>query len=339
MGILLDFWAAKIHPAAVWSFLCSCLLAIAPSPTLADWYYEEDQIFGTNVSIQLWADTDKQAASVLADSFAIMWEIHNQLSPYIEESELSRLNRTAHPGPVEVSNELATLLDKSIFYGNQSRGAFDITFASLGYLYDYREEKQPTDEEIERLKTVINYRLIEFNREANQVRFLNPLVKIDLGGIAKGYAIERVKNFLRERGIQDATITAGGDSVMLGDKRGEHWVVGIRNPRAEETAIRLPLDDIAISTSGDYERFFIDADTGDRIHHILNPLTGTSATGIASVSVIGPSAFDTDPLSTTLFVLGVEKGMQLIEESPGFDAVFIDLNGKVHFSSGLQSPQ
>src|SRR5690606_5680450 len=120
------------------------------------------------------------------------------------------------------------------------------------------------------------------------------------GGIAKGYAVDRGVAILREHGVRHATLSAGGDSRVLGDKRGQPWLVGVRNPRkgADSVAITLPLVDTAISTSGDYERFFIDAATGERVHHILNPQTGRSVAGITSVSVIGPQGFDTDPLST-----------------------------------------
>lgn len=318
--------------------LTTCLLCYSNSAR-AEWRYQEHQIFGTNVSIQLWAENDDLAEKAMEASVAEMWRIHNQLSPYIEESELSQLNNNAYGQAVTISDEMSSLIDKSLYFGQLSNGAFDITFASVGYLYDYREGQKPTDEEIERLKKAINFRLIEFSEDSNQVRFLNPDVKIDLGGIAKGYAIDQVGNLLREIGIEHAAITAGGDSLVVGDKRGEPWIIGIRNPRSEGTAIRIPLENAAISTSGDYERFFIDRNSGERIHHILNPQSGTSATGISSVTVIGPNGFDTDPLSTTLFVLGIEKGMPIIERLAAFDAIFIDSGGKVHYSSGLLSPQ
>ena len=130
----------------------------------------------------------------------------------------------------------------------------------------------------------------------------------------------------------------------MGDKMGRPWIVGIKNPRAGENhdsppVIRLPLTDTAISTSGDYERYFIDDTSGERIHHIINPKTGRSATGVISVTVLGPKGVDTDPLSTTVFVLGVEKGLKLVNRLQGIDCVIIDSSGKVHFSTGLSPPE
>lgn len=305
----------------------------------AEWQYEEHYIFGTSVTIQLWADDSLQGKKAMDAAVSELWRIHNALSPLIDSTELFQLNTNGHPGPVVVSEELAMLLDKSLFYGATSEGAFDITFASLGYLYDYREGKKPTAEEVAKLKSAIDFTKIELNPETREVRFLDPRIKIDLGGIAKGYAVEKIAELLPELGINSATISAGGDSRVIGDKRGQPWIVGIRNPRSEESAIRIPLEDFAISTSGDYERFFIDSETGERIHHIINPSTGKSASDVASVSVIGPSGFETDPLSTTLFVLGREKGLSLIEQFKDYDAIFFDHQGKVHFSSGLMPPE
>jgi thiamine biosynthesis lipoprotein len=135
-----------------------------------------------------------------------------------------------------------------------------------------------------------------------------------------------------------ASLSAGGDSRVLGDKRGRPWLVGIKNPRADAVAISLPLDNVAVSTSGDYERYFI-ADSGERVHHIINPRTGKSTSGVNSVTIIGPQGFDTDPLSTSVFVMGPEKGLALINKLPGFDAVIITSQGKVLYSQGLENPQ
>lgn len=319
--------------------LITLLLVFHCQFVAADWHFQSYEIFGTNVNIQLWSENAEEAKALFSQSETEMWHIHNQLSPYIENSELSIVNEQAHEKAVPISDEMALLIDKSLYFSDLSDGAFDITFASLGFLYDYREGKKPTAQEIGKLKRSINYRLIDFDQDEQHVKFLSSDLKIDLGGIAKGYAIDRVASLLLESGVGHAAITAGGDSIVLGDKRGEPWVVGIRNPRAEGTAIRIPLENAAISTSGDYERFFIDESTGERVHHILNPKNGKSANEVSSVSVIGPRGIDTDPLSTTLFVLGVEKGILLIERFTEFDAIFIDVAGKVHYSSGLLSPE
>ena len=320
-------------------FFAALLMPLSSSSLFAEWHYESYEIFGTNVSIQFWSDDPTKAELLLERSEAELWRIHNQLSPYLEDSELSKVNKNAFNQTIPISEELSLLIDKSLYFSDISNGAFDITFASLGFLYDYREGQKPSDKEIDRLKSAINYRLIDFDKDNNQIRFSSKNMKIDLGGIAKGYAIDRAASLLSASGVTNAAITAGGDSIVIGDKRGLPWIVGVRNPRAEGSAVRIPLENAAISTSGDYERFFIDQSTGERIHHILNPKSGKSANKVASVSVIGPRGLDTDPLSTTLFVLGVEKGLSLIEQIPEFDAIFIDVAGKVHYSDGLLAPE
>ncbi|MCV6605968.1 MAG: FAD:protein FMN transferase, partial [Porticoccaceae bacterium] len=207
----------------------------------------------------------------------------------------------------------------------------------LGHGYDYRTAKKPTDSE--RSQAVIDYRMVTLDQKRKAVRFGHPNIKVDLGGIAKGYAVDRAVELLKEQGIEHASVSAGGDTRLLGDRRGRPWYAGIKNPRGktDDIAIKLPLQDEALSTSGDYERFFIDQN-GQRIHHIINPKSKRSANGITSVSVIGPNGFDTDPLSTSVFVMGVEKGLQLINSLVDFETIIIDEYGKTHYSQGLGEP-
>jgi thiamine biosynthesis lipoprotein len=157
---------------------------------------------------------------------------------------------------------------------------------------------------------------------------------VDLGGIAKGHAVDRCIAILVQAGITDASVAAGGDSRIVGDRNGHPWTVGIRHPRREnEMSAVLPLVDTAISTSGDYERFF--ERDGIRYHHILDPQTGRSAAGAWSVTILGPDATTTDALSTSVFVLGVERGLSLIDRLPGVDAIVIDPQGQLRYSEGL----
>ena len=311
--------------------------------SVAEWYSDEQAIMGTVVSVTVWHEDKTQAEAAMAAVMDEMRRVDQTLSPYIETSELARVNREAAKQAVPISRELATIVDKALYFSRLSNGAFDISFASVGRYYDYRQGQQPDDAQRQQLLDAIDYHLIELDRTLPSLHFKHPDLQIDLGGIAKGYAVDRAIAILEDRGIHNASVSAGGDSRLLGD-RGNNtpWHIGIKNPRGDrrntDVAIMLPLANVAVSTSGDYERFFIDNTTGERVHHILNPRTGRSTSGIASVTILGPEGFDTDPLSTTIFVLGVEKGLPLVNKLPGFDCIIIDSAGNVHYSDGLTPP-
>jgi len=324
------------------------LLVFLPLSVQADWFTHESQIFGTRFSLKLWAEDREDADKAIDQVETEMWRLHHMLSPYEPGSELSRINTHAFSELVMISSEMFTLLERSLYYGKLTDGAFDPSFSSIGQYYDYRAGSKPgenlTDRQIEEAKQAIDFRLIKLDKKSQAVQFLHPQMKLDLGGIAKGYAVDRAADILYSLGIQNASISAGGDMRILGDKsgknrrKGQPWIIGIKNPRQEATAIRLPLENTAVSTSGDYERFFIDESTGERVHHILDPKTGKSAAKLSSVTVLGEKGLDTDPLSTSVFVLGVEKGLTLINSLSEYDAILIDTTGKVHFSEGLVAP-
>jgi thiamine biosynthesis lipoprotein len=169
------------------------------------------------------------------------------------------------------------------------------------------------------------------------VRFREPGVRINLAGIAKGYVVERGVDILRNRGVENGIVTAGGDSRMLGDRRGRPWMIGIRDPRNDsQVAISVPLEDEAISTSGDYERYFEEG--GVRYHHIIEPSSGAPATGVHSATVFGPDAVLTDALSTSVFIMGVDRGLRLIASLPDYESIVIDAEGRIFYSDGLQQP-
>jgi thiamine biosynthesis lipoprotein len=246
---------------------------------------------------------------------------------------MSRINDHAFDAPQEVSVELFSLLQESIRMSTLTEGAFDITFDSVGVLYDFREGKKPSTQDIAEQLGKIDYKLVELDPVNHTVRFLASGVRINLGGIAKGYAVERVIKLLSAAGIEHALATAGGDTRLLGDRRDKPWIVGIRDPN-DKTAVytRLALNNEAISTSGDYERYFIE--DGKRYHHILRPADGKPVEGVRSVTVIGPNATMTDGLSTSIFVMGPEAGLAMLAKLPGYDAVVIT-DDQLYYSEGL----
>lgn len=315
--------------------VCALLLSGATTNASAEWHRQQGDIMGTRVTVELW-HVDAGVASQCSDRvFDEMRRIDARMSSYRETSELSRINASAAQGAVAISAELQHLVRQSLHYSRISRGAFDITYASVGYRYDYRQRQQPSDEWVAQRLSAIDYRHIELDQE--RIRFLDAGVRIDLGAIAKGYAVDRAIELLQQCGVSRAMVSAGGDSRIIGDRDGREWIIGVKHPRDPSgIALRLPLSDTAVSTSGDYERFFID--DGERVHHIINPKTGRSADSSWSATVIGPDAMTTDALSTTIFILGAVEGLALIESLAGIDAIIIDSDGKVHYSSGFQDP-
>lgn len=308
------------------------------STASAEWIGDGEDLMGTRVSVELWHENQEQGRELVEQVLAEYRRIDSGMSTYKADSEISMLNRTAASGPIAIGEELFSLIDRSVTLSTLSGGAFDITYESVGYLYDFRARQRPTEGEIDERIGEIDFRHLVLDSEPRTVQFARPGVRINLGGIAKGYAVERGAMLLQEAGVEHALLNAGGDTRVLGDRRGQPWIVGIRHPRVDDEVVtRLPLVDEAISTSGDYERFF--EDEGRRYHHIINPTTGTPTEGILSVTVIGPDATMTDGLSTALFVLGVEPGLALVDTLPEYEAIIVDSAGQLSYSSGLVTPE
>ncbi len=298
------------------------------------WFSRDEAIMGTAIHVELWSDDRAAAERAIDEVIAEMHRIDALMSPYKETSELSLINRKADRGPVRVCDELYMLLSRSVAFSELSQGAFDITYASAGHLYDYRRHVRPTDAELEVARAAIGYRNLQLDADARTVRFGRAGMRIDLGGFAKGHAVDNGVAILVRHGVRHGVVAAGGDSRMLGDRCGRPWTIGVRDPRrADEVVALLPLEDVAVSTSGDYERYFDDGD--ERCHHLIDPRTGKSPATVRSVTVIAPDGLTSEALSKTVFVLGVERGMQIVASLPGVDAVVVDAQGKLHYSAGL----
>lgn len=309
-------------------------LSLATAQAMANWSEKSFNVMGTQAKVQLWHSDETLSKKLINDVVAEMHRIDQSMSPYIESSELSQVNLLASSKPLVISNELYDLLTKAEQVSKMSNGAFDITYASVGYRYNYRNNIKPSEYEIKQGIKGINFQSLILNKNLKTVFFENSNTRIDLGGIAKGHAVNNCLDILKRAGVKHGLVSAGGDTGLIGDKKGRPWMVAIKHPRADhKAAVHLPLTNEAISTSGDYERYFMDG--GKRYHHILNPKTGRSAKEVVSVSVIGDDPTMVDALSTTLFVLGLEGALDTINSLEGYEAVIIDKNQKLHFSQGL----
>jgi thiamine biosynthesis lipoprotein len=317
--------------------LLTVLLLGAALPARADWMQRTEAIMGTRCYVELWADDAAKGNDAIDAVMAELRRIDNLMSHYKPESQLSQINQYANERPVQVDKELFDLIKLSTHYSQITEGAFDITYASVGYLYNYPQHIHPTEEQIRQALPAVNWRNMLLDEEHHTVRFEHPGMRIDLGGIGKGYAVDRGIDILKARGIARALVTAGGDSRIIGDRIGRPWLVAIRHPdNPSKVVTRIPLSDSAVSTSGDYERYF-DED-GVRYHHIIDPRTGHSASKVRSATILAPTATQTDGMSKTAFVLGAEKALEIINRMPEYDAVFVLPDGRVLYSNGLRPP-
>lgn len=307
---------------------------IEPEREPGGWLARDEAIMGTAIRVELWCE---ERAAGQAAIEAVMQEMHRidwAMSPHKPQSELSRINREAAVGPVRLSDEMFGLLQQAIAFSKLSGGAFDITYASVGHLYDYRAGVAPSDAQREQARSLIGWQHLILDERTRSLRFGRAGMRIDLGGFAKGHAVDNGVAILRRHGIRHAMVSAGGDSHVLGDRRGRPWTVAVRDPRdAAGIVAVLPLEDVAISTSGDYERCF--ERDGVRHHHLIDPRSGRSPDRVRSVTILAADGLTSEGLSKSVFVLGVEEGLRLVESQPGVDAVVIDAAGALHYSSGL----
>ncbi len=324
------------RPLASASLALLLAFALAPAAHAGQWMSRTvDGIMGTRIFVELWADDPQQGQQAIDAVMAEMRHIDDTMSTFKPTSEVSKVNRLAARGPVVISPELFNLLETALYYSRLTHGAFDITYASVGYMYDFHTHKRPTAAQIKAALPAIGYKHLLLDPKMHTVRFSMPGVRIDLGGIAKGYSVDQGINILLARGFKHALVNAGGDSRVIGDRMGRPWMVGIQHPdHPDEVVTRVPLVNEAFSTSGDYERYFIQ--NGVRYHHIINPHTGDSARQVRSATIIAPTATRTDGLSKTAFVLGAEGALKIYNSLPDVSAIIIKPNGQMLYTDNLQ---
>jgi thiamine biosynthesis lipoprotein len=298
------------------------------------WWHHDDVAMGTSISLDLWAEDRDHAAQAATAVMRVMNRIDQTMSPHRTDSELSRLNREAARAPVVVSEELFTVLQRALRLSAFTDGAFDITYAAAGHLYDFRAGVMPDEQALRAALPGIGWRHLALDEGQRSVRFTHPDTRIDLGGFAKGHAVDQAAAWLQRLGVEHAYLSAGGDSRVIGDRRGRPWSLGIRDPRAAHEIIAvLPLEDIAVSTSGDYERCFVR--DGQRIHHLIDPRTGRPADAAASVTVLAEDGVTAEALSKLLFVRGADEGFERIAQLPGVDAMVVTADGSWRATPGL----
>jgi thiamine biosynthesis lipoprotein len=294
-------------------------------------------LMGTMVEITAVAPNETLAQAALTAGFQEIRRLENLLSAWIETSELSQVNRAAGQEPVGVSEETFVLLRRALEVTDYTEGGFNIAIGPAVRLWNIPEAPRiPSAMELEIAAQYVDYHNIHLDPTRRTVFLEKPGMKIDVGGIGKGFAAEKAAAVMREAGATGGLVAVAGDFRVFGRRAdGTAWPVGIRHPRTNGKVLAL-LDstDEAVSTSGDYERFFIK--DGVRYHHILDPETLQPARLCQSVTVIAPDATWTDALATGVFVMGPVKGLALVERL-GFGAVIVDAQGGIFISSRLRN--
>jgi FAD:protein FMN transferase len=311
----------------------------AAMPAPGGWQRREEAIMGTAISVELWCDDPRAGAAAAAAVMEEMHRIDRLMSPHKPASELSRINREAPHKAVPLSEEMLRLLQRALEFSRLSAGAFDISFAAVGQLYDYRAGTAPDAATLAAARQAVGWQHLQLDTRAHTLRFGRPGMRIDLGGFAKGHAVDNAVAILQRRGIRHAYVAAGGDSRVIGSRvdgsgHSRPWTIAIRDPRSADGVVAvLPLEDCAVSTSGDYERCF--ERDGVRHHHLIDPATGDSARRVRSVTVLGPCGLSTEALGKAVFVLGARDGLALLAQVADVDAVVVDAEGRLHVSPGL----
>ncbi len=296
-----------------------------------------ETIMGTEVTITVIARSPQEGESAIDAGMAELRRLDAMMSLYKDSSEITKVNLAAGKAPVRVSPEMIEVVEHATEVSRLSDGVFDVTIGPLVVLWQMRlkEGKVPTDDEIARVRPLVNYRNIVVDRKASTIFLKKPGMIMDFGGM-KGYTTDRVAGLFRERGITNAIIAVAGDIWVMGRREdGSPWRIGVQHPREhDKTLTVLELSDKYVSTSGDYERFVIREKK--RYHHIIDPRTGKPSTGVISATLIGDKGALIDPLTKIPFILGPEKGMKIIRKF-GAEAIIVDEEGKVFMTGGIKN--
>jgi thiamine biosynthesis lipoprotein len=274
---------------------------------------------GVEVQVVLYAPSQTAAEEAVRASFDEIAAINDIMSNYVETSELMQLTERAAGSPVQVSPELFFILQRSLALSSISDGAFDITVGPYASLWREarRSEQLPADRQLAAADSLVGWQKIELDPVARTVQLQVPGMEIDLGGIAKGYALDRALAVLKQQGVERALVNAGGDVVVSGSPPGkEGWVVSAGSK--DSTRRHITLSHAAVASSGDTEQFVESG--GKRYSHIVDPRTGLGLTSRIAVTVVAPDGMTADSYATTVSVLGPEKGRQFVDRFPGVTA-------------------
>lgn len=319
------------------SFACTGAADVTPSG--AHLVERSRASMGAEAHLTAWTDDDTRAVAAFDEVFAELERLESLMSIWRPGSDIVRLNAAAGREAVAVSGDTLEALRAARDVGDLTGGAFDVTFGALSDLWKFdhdQDDRIPSPGRVRERLPLIDYRALTLDAQARTASLARAGMRAHLGGIGKGYAVDRAVAILRSRGIRDFMIQFGGDLFVSGRRGDRPWHLAIRDPRgpADRPFAAIELSDASFSTSGDYERFFLQ--NGRRYHHILDPRTGEPARGCRSVTIIADNATMADALSTGVFVMGPDAGMALIERLPKVEGVIVTDGNQVLISSGIK---
>jgi thiamine biosynthesis lipoprotein len=316
----------------------SFILILGPTSSQSSNLFKYHQVaMGTAIEITLIGNDEEAADKEALQAFQEIKRIERLMSPWLDSSDVTRMNRSAGVEWIKVSSETEEVIKKAKEISELSEGGFDITIGPLAELWRKAREKKvpPSVEEVDEKLDLINFRNVEIDQEG-KVFLKKKGMAIDLSGIAKGYAVDRAFDVLRSLGYQNLIVNAGGDLRVGGFRNNQPWSIGIQNPRKPQKILtRISVSDMAIATSGDYEKFFIYE--GKRYHHIFNPRDGFPPDGCQSVTIVTKECITADALATAVFVLGSEKGYSLCRKLEDVDCLIVDKEGRIIHTPNLKT--
>jgi len=325
-----------MRAAAVLVLGCSAAATAAPAKITYT-----DKAMGTVVNVFLWTEDEQGAANAAKAVFDEIKRLDLEMTTWKPDSEVSKINTAAGDKPVAVSDETYAVIARAIDVSKRSGGVFDITVGGFKGLWKFDEDMDgslPDPAEVQRRLALIGYKHVILDPKKHTVFLDKKGMQITLGGIAKGYAVDKCAALLAARGFKDFMVQAGGDMYVSGKKGDKPWMVAIRDPRGPKDSqfAFAPIEDHSFSTSGDYERGFVK--DGKRYHHILDPRTGQPATASRSVTIRAKDAFTADAWSKVMFIYGWKEGLKIIqrEKLTDFEVVWVDDQNEIHMTDAIK---
>jgi len=317
------------------ALLLVCSSALAAPAKLS----YSDKAMGTYVTVWFWTDKEADAAKAAEQVFKEMKRLDAEMTTWTDTSDVSKINAAAGGKPVKVGPETYEVIERAVDISKKSGGVFDITIGAFKGVWKFDQDMDgslPDTKDVKARLALIGYKDIVLDKKKKTVLLRRKGMSITLGGIAKGYAVDKCVALLRKAGFKDFMLQAGGDMYISGKKDKDPWVVGIRDPRGTDLFAGMPIENHSFSTSGDYERGFVK--DGTRYHHILDPRTGQPSHASRSVTIRAKDAFTADSWSKVMFILGWKDGMALLKKLKlaDFEVVWVDDKNEVHMTPVIE---